>query len=673
MRPLFCPGTDAMSASLRQVVSKFLEESVLEHLPKLIHGTEVEVEQTIKSCLLSVMPDLKPLPQLRPFLDIIYTFRNSCEIRKNKEQSSHRVTAWRIASQMCKEWDLLDQAWFKCLEQLSILIVKDCLTELLSDPNGSSADKQIELVLDSLLPLPHTYPHIRNEAIHGFLRNRDRVHNRLLNRPNLNHPLVITHISYLFSKNCDDRAEALLRKVSDDDSSLVSELARYLKWVQHNQHPDICGQFDFANLSPEDVYLGACYGKCNSEHLEGQKDWRYKTVVGRLTEQVDGCQAANTFKVKALQPRIAEKVFFDIYERVHGSEAAKELTYKNLEALDDTPSPWTLHQQPDFPSYDWECRAGVKFDVKSNLWYRSSRQKTGISGFLINLNKRNKADHFPGIVFTNTSDDSCCWCYVGDYHPEAGPIDQGAGRVLPFVFRLPVDDFHFQPRPLCDLTPGAHLLFPIELRRSWAIASRIAVASLQEEGVIGRLYDRFIHHCSRLYKDLFLECAIWKALTKTTLDACCERDSEHVCQFLQSVTEFVRDPAFPVKYPVLFGKSILEQWIATVLTPLCRNWHQIRCARCPESESGQRSIQVQNIKVTGEGTVEGTVSCRECTWKRDTATIITHCHNCNHYPLVIGKNVVCRQCNGLICDWRTNHTDNRCDCCKRNCPRNSSH
>ncbi len=48
-------------------------------------------------------------------------------------------------------------------------------------------------------------------------------------------------------------------------------------------------------------------------------------------------------------------------------------------------------------------------------------------------------------------------------------------------------------------------------------------------------------------------------------------------------------------------------------------------------------------------------------------TLLTHCHKCKHYPLIIRKNSMCNKCKGLVCEWRGAKDPNRCKSCKKTC------
>lgn len=55
----------------------------------------------------------------------------------------------------------------------------------------------------------------------------------------------------------------------------------------------------------------------------------------------------------------------------------------------------------------------------------------------------------------------------------------------------------------------------------------------------------------------FLEYALWKALTETTLDACCQYDHESVQSYLGLANTLLSSQAFPIRLPRIGDKPFI--------------------------------------------------------------------------------------------------------------------
>src|SRR5262249_31071064 len=160
--------------------------------------------------------------------------------------------------------------------------------------------------------------------------------------------------------------------------------------------------------------------------LQQQSQWEYPSLERALrAETKDGDKYLNDFKVSGLQPRIAELAFREVVRRLRGADTAQGLRDLNAERVAIIPPPRALASRLRLPSADWADGDGRRYDVKCNLLYRSKRGKVGLQGFLIELKQpSDRHCSYPAFVFTDTTNDSCCWVYVGEYQPGAAAKDQ---------------------------------------------------------------------------------------------------------------------------------------------------------------------------------------------------------------------------------------------------------
>jgi hypothetical protein len=207
------------------------------------------------------------------------------------------------------------------------------------------------------------------------------------------------------------------------------------------------------------------------------------------------------------------------------------------------------------------------------------------------------------------------------------------------------------------------------LRLGWQLATgtRLPSDEWPQNGAPARLLYAFIDSCVRITTDTFLEHVLWRALTEATLRACREHPRATVAEFLDLADSLIADRALPVHLPPIDGRPLLCRWIAEVLRPLAKNWDRIRwpgCERCGERAGTPR---LQKARMTSEGTIYGRMTCEGCRAELGgKVTLLTHCHNCAHSPLIIGRNPTCTRCNGLVCEYAEGGL-RRCKCCKRDC------
>jgi hypothetical protein len=370
-----------------------------------------------------------------------------------------------------------------------------------------------------------------------------------------------------------------------------------------------------------------------------------------------------------LQPRIAELAFASVYPRLYHGGAKPALRDLNLEVVKALARPWRLTTTPGLPSADWEACGGRQYDVKCNVFYRSKskQEKLGLRGFLIK--RPSGLRSFPAFLFTASNARSGTWTYLGEYHQPV-TSESADDRVLPFHFRVPDSERFALSAPSCNPSLGRRLLCNRRLRLGWQLATgtRLPPDEWPRNDAAGWLLYAFIDSCVRIATDTFLEHALWRALTEATLEACGEHPRATVEVFLDLANSLIADRALPVILPRIDGRPLLCRWIAEVLRPLVENWSRIRwhgCGRCGE-RAGTPRLQI--TRMTSLGTIYGRMTCEGCGAELGgKVTLLTHCHNCDHYPLIIGRNPTCTRCHGLVCEYIEGGA-RRCKCCKMGCP-----
>jgi hypothetical protein len=516
----------------------------------------------------------------------------------------------------------------------------------------------VETALNNLLNLPPSHVLINNKEVHAFLRRKSTW----LSRTNqVTNPLFVAHIGHLVARGEYSDAAGLISRFPESDSSELGALVSYLRFVVNGpaEMDGMSGTASYSSLSPEDLFLGACYYQgAASAVLAEQSDWDYASIT-RSLRQKGGERDLSDFKVRGLHPRIAELVFSSVYSVLHGANAQNRLKDLNLEYVKKLTPPLTIVAR-QLPPADWEGENGEQYDVKCNVLYRSHQMREGLRGFLIKTSKE-QVDSYPGFIFTGTDDHSCSWVYIGEYKPCAA-IGRIGDRVLPFSFRLP-DCARYTQSNNTDPRPGMDVLNDYWLRIGWQLATGIVESPAQCAPSEELLLGNSIQRCLNEMKATFLEYALWKALTETALDACCRYSRDSVKLFLTLATQLVSSDALPVRLPRIDGEPILARWITEVLKPLIENWWRIRCTKCGCSATSPGAIQIQITRMTSEGRIEGRMTCTRCNSVKDEVTLLTHCH-CGHYPLIIGKNPVCSACGGLVCET--------CGSCKKDCGRRST-
>jgi hypothetical protein len=533
-------------------------------------------------------------------------------------------------------------------------------------PNVPS--EHVAAVLGRLLALPASDPHVHHEDVHRYLL----AHREIASGLDVSSPVVVASVGRLVAARLDGTANALLDLCPADDRSPLAGLVAYLRYVLR-EGPDLSGVTEYQKLSEDDLFLGACYYEGSAAAtLRQQSLWDYSSLESALRAATkDGDKYLNDFKVRGLQPRIAELAFREVVSNLRGADVAKGLRDRNAECVASIPCPWTLASRLPLPDDDWRDGDGRRYDVKCNLFYPSKQELVGLRGFLIELKKRSDRDcTYPSYVFTNTTPNSCSWVYVGEYKPDIAAKDDAINRVLPFYCRLPDEMRFVLPSTMSDLVAGMQLLCDRFLRLGWQLAVGLRPFPRQEECTTAESFlDDMVERCVRVTTDTFLEHAIWKALTEATLDACSRFDRDAVHASLELAENFIASRAMPVRLPRIEGKPILSRWIEHVLKPIVDNWSRIRCPECGSSSTESGTIRLCLTGMTSEGTVYGKMMCGQCSQVTERVTLLTHCYVCKHYPLIIGKNRLCADCKGLACDWRDKDTGPVCGRCQMSCRR----
>ena len=113
----------------------------------------------------------------------------------------------------------------------------------------------IQTILGMLLRLPLNDPHILNERVSAFLLCE---HALLLRCRGVRAPVVVAHIGRLIV-SCDyAKARDLLRLFPTVTSTPIVGVIAYFRFLA-TEPPTLSGSTDYRTLSPEDLFLGACY------------------------------------------------------------------------------------------------------------------------------------------------------------------------------------------------------------------------------------------------------------------------------------------------------------------------------------------------------------------------------------------------------------------------------
>jgi hypothetical protein len=455
-------------------------------------------------------------------------------------------------------------------------------------------------------------------------------------------------------------------------------------WIS-KARPNLSDEVRTDGLEPEDIFLAACYWD-ELEAVEklasrkGRTDWTWEEVQKCLSERshtaIDGenSRLANRFAVFALQPRMAELAFPKIYQYFEGMGKA-ELVDLNRAALAGQHR-WNLVSKPQLPTDDWEIRnRDLRVDVKCNLFFRSHASKEGLRGFCIDLKKESLNGCIAGFVFFESDSKSAKCSFVGLLRPGDVHSVPRDNRIAPFWFRMP-DSCRFGVVPndtdaatavslvaLVDQvmqgrmrTSSSHPRWPAVL--AWA--DKIKRSEIERFPPDSRLPIAFVADVFRKSKPETppLERILWQAATDAVVELRSKGTPKSEVDHLLKVFEQIyASPWLPVHLAKVGSRALLEIWNKEVLHELNANWDDIACPAC-----GSKEVTVEPETLSESGTLNGYLRCNRCHLDR-RVTLITHCWRCGHYPLVIGKNKLCLQCNGLKCDWML-RPPNVCGACK---------
>jgi hypothetical protein len=203
-----------------------------------------------------------------------------------------------------------------------------------------------------------------------------------------------------------------------------------------------------------------------------------------------------------------------------------------------------------------------------------------------------------------------------------------------------------------DLALAAQLFKDPKLRCGWQLAAGAREGSERKGHADAKsLLDAFVESSLCHAVGGFLEHALWKALTEVTFDGCCRYDRRTVRSFLDQADELISSQALSVRLPRIDRAPILSRWITDVLQPLADNWRYIQCCRCQSRATEPGAVRLRITGMTSEGTIEGRMTCTNCRHAADKVTLLTHCHACGHYPLIIGKNPLLRVWGPCLRVW----------------------
>jgi len=577
-------------------------------------------------------------------------------------------------------WQDLDAAL--CSDQeIGAYVPRDVrLSRLISC--GSNTDELLPKLLES-----SQAEAIFNPTTWAYLRTHARILPKMRS-DKLANSLVLAAAMSVYPEIAEHIPESVFN--GNETVSQIAQLAR----AAIQPRPLLYGRTAFSTLTPEDVILGASYSDGAFDQqlavLLLREQWQWSNV-DMLLSKAGGSFSAN-FKVRALQPRIAELAFPKCHRIVRG-EACGRPRDLNANALVGLPS-WSVsavkslyRRRSEELAEDWEDNT-TRYDVKSNLYFRShhkSQDKSfGMRGFLVDVDaeiERNTTIQIPGIIFHDTSDSDASWTFIGQLEPTALPSKTSRKqRVSPFFFALPEQNYislrqcfrngadqivkfisQVRRAATCEATP-CNPIVPIICGDDWTPTSEVTEreAAILESFSLARAESTKWHNQAQP-----LSVVVWLGLTRLVFDLRSSGASkEFVAAVIKEADALCSSLWFPVPLARLGAETLLAKWIRAVLQPLNEFWSEIACPSCGLSG---KNIVIKPTNLSDDGALTGSLSC-ECGSEYDAATLLTHCHRstCGPFPLIIGKNNICRECRGLICTNAKNGFV--CRACKRNCP-----
>jgi len=479
-------------------------------------------------------------------------------------------------------------------------------------------------------------------------------------------------------------------------TTLLAAIRPIAEWAANHAKvlSDLSGTTSYTDLSAEDYYLAACYCPEDSElerdlvgrlrKLNRKEEW----ALENLQKVLPAGQLFSTFLVR-LQPRIAEREFGRVAKLLFGTKSPVDLNLRKLKAN----ATWAMRK--DWPAEDWEIpETGHKYDVKSNLYFRSQRDKVGLRGLFVNAVDVQAGERIAAFIFddTDTGNSHCHWHFLGflsKRRPQEWANDRHR-RMAPFYFELP-------PGRRFD---AGNLQCSAENARLVAQLARLILPD-NSRPIIAHLDSSDWRTCDPLIFPLYLgqpledpndsqklvesevceefkrlegegdkpapERVLFEAATRGLFRLRNSGNSDtEVRGFLEAISNLSMSHWFPAAlgelglYPL--QRSLLQRWVDDVLLRLNVCWDKIACPHCRRTTI----TSLEPSRMDSEGSIYGRIKCKCGNAPTDELTILTHCWKCGHYPLLIGTHRTCDSCQGLKCEWPATG-GHPCGSCKHGC------
>jgi hypothetical protein len=477
--------------------------------------------------------------------------------------------------------------------------------------------------------------------------------------------------------------------------AIVRPYARFAS----KSHSALSGSTQFSALEPEDLILAASYfsatdgGRQISEDIFKGIRTRDQWKWGNLTRAMQAIGKIDSrewkqFLVCGIQPRVAEIAFGTIHPQLKLGENLIDLNRAAINQLKN----WTVqgiqelflrkHQEVH---EDWRDDRR-RYDVKCNLFFRSRENQVGLRGLLIDIKAELASiidTWLPGFVFHASSPDDCAWSFVGILDPKSVPKHLWNGKVAPFFFTMPDTHRIRQEVPVDSVTATTLSVFLCSIFSNYS-SGKFAKKSFQQViPLLGVTETIARGHLSRpqslLAKSVTKAKAIlvtkppsstpterilWEALNHLVFDGRNAGETqETVALALKEADDLVRSPWLPVVPAKIGNTPLLSRWITQVLNPLNDNWDSISCPNCGAAGS---QLRIEPLTSSAEMSIWGSLRCT-CGFCTDKITLLTHCHECGGFPLVVGRSRICQDCNGLCCHAQSDGVE--CGKCKKTCVR----
>lgn len=446
-----------------------------------------------------------------------------------------------------------------------------------------------------------------------------------------------------------------------------------------------CKTVRFEKLRPVDLLLAARYYLDSAKNTRSPVrnlvftalcknrkagDWTWE-AINRSFERASTDDrlidhALNDFRVRAIQPRAAELAFW----HVHTSQFPnRTLTDLNIEWFKAQRS-WSLGAlDSKLPAADYES-GDVKFDVKSNLYYKQSG--IGLRGFYVHplKERRDSGTKIPGFVFFESGLTHCRCAFVGYMDPQRAWWQgtywpEQKTRISVFCFESPF-------RHRSDLT-AAHKLETLQ-----ALHPLIPVLlGLTDGRSVPKLYRPTAHCLSSVINAARVswgavppeDTLLWLSATDAVFRYRSQGKTEsEVSEVLNQILGLCKLQTMPVHLARIpqwdaWPITLLEFWIRECLSKLNAAWSQISCPAC-----GEPGVAVEHAldQLSPSGTFIAHLQCGKCGTTTSNATILTHCGRltCGD-TLVAGNQPWCKNRPHLVCEavrWDGNGICGYCPC-----------